>query len=254
MSLTFSTILDRLAAQVQTAFDETTGAPILNRQEEHRFTAYLNEAAAWIWRGKYQNYTLPDLITGVEVTLGTDGIIAAADIDNADFWTVWSSDPRLALPEDRAALALRATAKPNGDLIVQNGNAGDTAYVIHRTRIPKWTAVLASGFGSTVSIDTRLWNKLCPNDADSDGHVYRALIANASPDDFTDTASWLPVALPETLLEPITAKALSLRFRADGQYEAASQHEDVAERWMETRARAAEQQPYEKPWLYSENL
>lgn len=252
MSLPFATVLTKFASNVQVALDETTGLPTLKRQEEHRFTQYLNEAATWIWRGKYQNWTLPDLITGVEVTLATGGIIEAADIDSADFWSVWSSDPRLALPEDRARLALRATAKPNGDLLLENGTAGDTVYVIYRIRIPKWTAVTASGFASTVSLDTRLWNKKCNNDGD--GNVYRALAADVSPDDFTVTTNWLPVTLPETLLEPITAKALANKARADAQFDIATAWEDQAERWMETRARAAEQQPGEKPWLYNQNV
>ena len=252
MSLPFATLLTKLASNVQCALDETTGLPTLKRQEEHRFTQYLNEAAAWIWRGKYQNYTLPDLITGTSATLASGGIITAATIDSSDFWSVWSTDPRLELPEDRARLAIRATAKPNGDLLVESGTAGDTVYVIYRLRIPKWTAVLASDFGSTVSADTRLWNKECGNDGD--GQVYRALAADVSPDDFTVTASWLPVTLPETLLEPITAKALANKARADAQFDISNIWEEQAERWMETRARAAEQQPGEKPWLTNQNV
>jgi hypothetical protein len=252
MSLSFATVLTKLASNVQCALDETTGLPTPKRQEEHRWTQFLNEAAQWIWRGKYQNYTIPDLITGTSATLTTGGIITAATLDSSDFWSVWTSDPRLAQPEDRARLALRAIAKPNGDLLVENGTSGDTVYLIYRLRIPKWTAVLASDFGSTVSLDTRLWNKECGDDGD--GHVYRALAASVSPDDFTVTANWLPVTLPETLLEPITAKALAIKARADGQFDIATAWEDQAERWMETRAVAAEQQPGEKPWLYNQNV
>lgn len=251
MSLPFATVLTKLASDVQCPLDETTGLPTIARQEEHRLTQYLNEAAQWIWRGKYQNFTLPDLITGTTATLASGGIITAATIDTSDFWSVWASDPRLAQPEDRARLAIRAIAKPNGDLLLESGTAGDTVYVIYRLRIPKWTAVLASDFGSTVSLDTRLWNKECNNDGD--GQVYRALAADVSPDDFTVTANWLPVTLPETLLEPITAKAHALRLRTSALPAAAQDWENIAQEWMETRARAAEQQPGDKPWLYNQN-
>lgn len=252
MSLPFATLLNRLAADVQATLDDTTGEATLLRQEEHRLTIYLNEAASWIWRGKYQNWTFPELITGTSATLTTGGIITAATIDSADFWSVWSSDPRLAQPEDRARLALRAIAKPNGDLLVENGNSGTTVYVIYRTRVPKWTAVTASGFSAPVSLDTRLWNKQCNNDGD--GHVYRALAADVSPDDFTDTTAWLPVTLPETLLEVINAKAMALKLRSNANFEAAQGWENFAHDWMETRARQAEQQPLEKPWLYNQNV
>lgn len=251
MSLPYATLLTKLASNVQCTLDEDTGLPTPKRQEEHRWTQFLNEAAQWIWRGKYQNYTLPDLITGTSVTLTTGGIIPAATLDTSDFWSVWTSDPRLAQPEDRARLALRATAKANGDLLVENGTTGTTVHVIYRLRIPKWTAVIASGFVSTVSLDTRLWNKECNNEGD--GHVYRALAADVSPDDFTDTANWLPVTLPETLLEPVTAKALASKARADAQFDVAAQWDAEAQDWMETRALAAEQQPGEKPWLYNQN-
>ena len=251
MSLTYSDILTRFASHAQVALDETTGLPVLNRQEEHRFTIYLNEAATWIWRGLYEQWTLPDLIEGTAVTLATGGIITAADIDNATFWTVWDTDPRLELPEDRQRLQKRATAKANGDLIVEDGTAGDTVYVVYRLRIPKWTAVLATA-AVTVSIDTRLWDKVC--DCDGTGNVYRALIADVTPDDFTVTTSWLPVTLPETLLEPLTAKALSLKMRTDGQLDIANAWEDTATRWMESRALESERQPFEKPWLYNSNV
>lgn len=251
MSLTFTTLLNRLAADVQATLDETTGAATLARQEEHRLTVYLNEAAAWIWRGKYQHYAIEDIITGTSATLASGGIITAATIDSADFWSVWSSDPRLALPEDRARLALTATAKPNGDLLIENGTAGDTVFVIYRTRVPKWSAVTASGYTATVSLGTRLWNKEC--NGDGDGHVYRALAADVSPDDFTVTASWLPVTLPEPLLEVINAKAQSLRLRSAANFEAAAAWDNIAHDWMETRARQSEQQPGEKPWLTNAN-
>ncbi len=252
MSLTFTTVLNRLAATVQAELNEDSGDAKILRQEEHRLTNYLNQAATWIWRGKYQHYAIEDILTGTSATLATGGIIEAADIDSADFWSVWSSDPRLALPEARARLALRATAKANGDLLIENGNSGDTVFVFYRTRVPKWTAVTASGYTAPVSLNTRLWNKECNNDGD--GHVYRALAADVSPDDFTVTASWLPITLPEPLLEVINAKAMAIKFRSETNFEAAQGWENFAHDWMEARARQAEQQPGEKPWLYNQNV
>jgi hypothetical protein len=171
MTLTFQDILTRFASQAQVALDADTGLPTLSRQEEHRFTQYLNEAAAWVWRGKFDRWTFPELITGKTVTLGASGLITAATLDNATFWSVWDTDPRNAQVTERQRLQLRATAKGNGDLLVDEGAAGNTVFVIYRTRVPKWTAVLASGYASTVSVETRLWNKLCGTDGD--GEVYR---------------------------------------------------------------------------------
>ena len=251
MTLTFSDILTRFASQAQVALDADTGLPTLSRQEEHRFTQYLNEAAAWVWRGKFDRWTFPELITGKTVTLGVSGLITAATLDNATFWSVWDTDPRNAMPTERQRLQLRATAKGNGDLLVDEGAAGTTVYVIYRTRVPKWSAVLASGYASTVSAETRLWNKLCGSDGD--GEVYRALTANANLDDFTDTTEWEPVNLEETLLETLVAKAMALRQMAAGLPASASQYEARAIDWLENRVREADINPSDKPWLYNAN-
>lgn len=249
MTLTFQDILTRFASQAQVALDADTGLPTLSRQEEHRFTQYLNEAAAWVWRGKFDRWTLPELITGKTVTLGASGLITAATLDNATFWSVWDTDPRNAMPTERQRLQLRATAKGNGDLLVDEGAAGNTVYVIYRTRVPKWSAVTASGYTSTVTAETRLWNKLCGTDGD--GQVYRALTANANLDDFTDTTAWEPVALEETLLETLVAKAMAIKLRNDGQPAIAAPHEEAAHLWLENRARDAHAD--DKPWLYNAN-
>jgi hypothetical protein len=249
MTLTFQDILTRFASQAQVALDADTGLPTLSRQEEHRFTQYLNEAAAWVWRGKFDRWTLPELITGKTVTLGASGLITAATLDNATFWSVWDTDPRNAQLTERQRLQLRATAKGNGDLLVDEGAAGNTVYVIYRTRVPKWSAVTASGYTSTVTAETRLWNKLCGTDGD--GQVYRALTANANLDDFTDTTAWEPVALQETLLETLVAKAMAIKLRNDGQPAIAAPHEEAAHLWLENRARDAHAD--DKPWLYNAN-
>lgn len=250
MSLTFTDVLTRFASQANVSLNETTGLPEPSRQEEHRFTLYLNEAAAWIWRGLFKSWTLPDILTGDTVTLGTGGIIAATDVDSSTFYTVWESDPRLELPEDRHRLQKRASQKENGDIVVESGTSGDEVYVIYRTRIPKWTAVEATT-AATVSIGTLLWDKTC-GDCGS-GNVYRALVADASPDDFTDTSLWTPVTLPDTLLEPLTAKAMAIKLRTDGQPAIAATWEETAIEWMHSRSRESEVNPGEKPWLYNSN-
>jgi hypothetical protein len=250
MTLSFQDILTRFASQAQVALDEDTGLPTLSRQEEHRFTQYLNEAAAWVWRGKFDRWTLPEFITGKTVALASGGIITAATLDQATFWSVWESDPRDAMPTDRQRLQLRATAKGNGDVIVDEGEAGTSVFVIYRTRVPKWSAVLASGYSSTVSAETRLWNKVCGNDGN--GEVYRALVADANMDDFTDTTEWLPVNIQETLLETLVAKAMAIKLRNDGQPAIAEPHEQAAHLWLENRARDANAD--DKPWLYNANV
>lgn len=251
MSLSFQDVLGNFCIQAQVALDEETGLPTPNRQEQHRFTQWLNEAATWVWRGQFQQWTFPELITGATVTLATGGIVTAADIDNATFWSVWQSDPRLAQEGERQRLALKATAKANGDLIVDGQADGAEVFVIWRTTIPKWSAVLAAGFSQAVSVGTRLWNK---QDGDcGDGHVYRALVADATPDDFDSATQWAAVTLPEVLLEPVVAKAMQLKMRGDGLPGVAQMWEGTALNWMESRAIEAERAPHEKPWLYNQN-
>lgn len=248
--LNFQEILYRFAAQAQVTLDATTGLPAPSREEEHRFTIYLNEAAAWVWRSVYQQWTLPEMITGATVTLATGGIIEAADIDDATFWTVWDTDPRLELPEDRQRLQKRATAKANGDLIVEDGTVGATVFVIYRIRVPKWSAVLSDVPGDPPEQQgTRIWFKA------EDGNVYRSVPdANNVHSDYQNPANWLPVTLPETLLEPLIAKALANKFLSDGQPAPAAALEEQAIAWMESRALEAEKQPREKPWLYNQNV
>jgi hypothetical protein len=240
-TVSFSTLLADFAGKARVSRAALTAA------EQEQFTADLNAAALWLWESETVTMALPDMLTGKTVTLATGAVIEAADIEDANFWSVWQSDPRLQtsatnLSFDRLRLA--AIGQANGDVKVIGSNAGDTVYVFYKSIVPQWTVDAASN-STSYDIDDLIY---------CDGHVYRCLVDESSAGDLTDSTIWQEVTLPQSLQRIVVGRANYERMRLGANMPAnASREEQETTRALELAFIGSEAQPHNKPWLYNQN-
>lgn len=229
-----------------TAFAGTArvGRAALQDSEKEQFTADLNTAALWLWEQETHTMALPDMLTGKTVT-PSSGLITAATIEEASFWSVWKSDPRLKeYGPERAALLLEATGQANGDIKITDTTAPATVYVIYKTIPPQWTVDPASS-SKTYDIGDLV---------ECSGKVYRALIAEAAAGDVTDATVWTEVTLPQSLQRILIKKANADRIRLGNSMPAAAQSEEL-ELMKALDGAFLSAQPITgiKDWLYNAN-
>jgi len=229
-----------------TAFAGTArvGRAALKDTEKEQMTADLNTAALWLWEQETHTMALPDMLTGKTVTPAS-GLITAATIEEASFWSVWKSDPRLKqYGPERAALLLDATGQANGDIKITDTTASTTVYVIYKTVPPQWTVDPASS-SQTYDIGALV---------ECSGKVYRSLIAEASAGDVTDPAVWTEVTLPQSLQRIILKKANTERLRLGNSMPAAAQSEELElMKALDGAYLAAQPLTNVKDWLYNAN-
>ena len=237
-TVTYQTLLKDFAGAARKLQSDLTA------DERERMTADLNAAALWLWETECSSSMLPDMATGKSVTLSTGGIIPAATIENATFWSIWQRDPRAEPEHERNKLKLGATALGNGDVKLTPGTSAATVYVIYKSIPPQWT-VDAPDLSRNYAIGDRVL---------SNGRVYRAIIADASAADLTDTTTWVEVTLPQSLQRIVTLKANFERLRLGANLPAAASREDAElERALDLAWIASENQPGNKPWLHNQN-
>lgn len=247
-TISFQTLLQAFADQARVARSN------FSDDEKQLLCGDLNEAAHWLWTTATHSQALPDMMTGKTVTLAAGGIIAAAEINAADFWSVWVSDPREATQGSRGPLAVRATALGNGDVKVTDGAEGDGVFVIYKTPPPQWAVTLISE--GVFAKDTLLWNAVSLPPILPDGHVYRAVQAGADWADIDgpDTAWWVQVTLPQSLQYLVVMRANYQRMRLGSKVpEAAGRERFALDQALEAAFMASEKQPQDKPWLYNFN-
>jgi len=221
------------------------GRANLQPQEEEQFCADLNAAALCLWEVETHSQALPDMLAGQTVTLSAGGVIPAATIDTASFWSVWKSDPRLSTdPNARARLNLQATGLANGDVKVLDAHAGDEVYVLYKTRPPQWT-IEAPSSARTYDIGDLV---------NCDGRVYRSLVNEASAGDITDPALWEEQTLPVSLQRIVVTKANYERIRLGANMpENAGRERFEYERALDAAFLGAQNEPGAKIWLYNQN-
>jgi hypothetical protein len=238
-TVSFNTLL---AAYAGTA---RVGRAALQDSEKEQFTADLNTAALWLWEQETHTMALPDMLTGKTVTLASGSLITAATIEEASFWSVWKSDPRLKQHgAERDALKLEGTAQANGDIKVIDSTAGTSVYVIYKTVVPQWTVDPA-----TTSTAYDIGDLV-----ECSGKVYRSLIAEASAGDVTDTAVWTEVTLPQSLQRIIVKKANAERLRLGNSMPANAQSEELElMKALDAAFLGAQPLTNVKDWLYNQN-
>lgn len=234
--VSFKTLMDAFAGQMR------LGRATLQPGEEEQMGADLNAAALWLWETETSSQCLPEMLTGKTVTLATGGVIEAADIDNASFWSVWKSDPRAALPGRRSQIS--AYAAGFGDVQVRDGVAGTTVFVLYKTVPPQWTTTEASTNCEYQTGDLVL----------SAGRVYRALSDEAHANDLEDATVWVEVTLPQSLQRIIVMKANYERMRLGAAMPTNAMREEIELlRALEMAFLATYNPENDKPWLANQN-
>jgi hypothetical protein len=202
-TISFQTLLNAYAGAAR------VGRSMLQPEEEEQMCADLNAAALHLWEVETATMALPDLLTGKTVTLGTDGVIEAAEIEDASFWSVWKSDPRDVIwGYGRNELQIEATGQANGDVKV-NGSAGDEVFVIYKTLVPQWT-VERFVDGQQVPVGgLRWWETVVhPVHGVANGQVYQNVGAvDYNWSDLFNPTIWQPVTLPQSVQRIVVLKA-----------------------------------------------
>jgi hypothetical protein len=244
-TVSYATLLTAFAGAAR------AGRATLQPGEEEQMCADLTAAALHLWEVETATQALPDLLTGKTVTLATGGVIEAADIEDASFWSVWKSDPRDVLARhERNHLQIEATGQANGDVKV-NGAAGDEVFVIYKTVVPQWTTVRAID-GTTYLTDSLVWFDVTYTP--SDGHVYRATGVPNSNSDPLPNGDWQPVTLPQSLQRIVVLKANYERMRLGAAMpQNASREEVELNRALDAAFIASQESLGSKPWLYNQN-
>jgi hypothetical protein len=202
-TISFQTLLNAYAGAAR------VGRAMLQPEEEEQLCADLNAAALHLWEVETATMALPDLLTGKTVTLGTDGVIDAAEIEDASFWSVWKSDPRDVIwGYGRNELQVEATGQANGDVKV-NGSAGDEVFVIYKTLVPQWTVERV--VDKRYAQGTLAWYaEENPNNSNLQtptGQVYQVIEVEADAVDILNTDFWQPVTLPQSVQRIVVLKA-----------------------------------------------
>jgi hypothetical protein len=237
-TVSFNTLLTAFAGAAR------VGRTDLQASETDQLCADLNAAALWLWETETHGMALPDMIKGKTVTLGTGGVIAAADIEDASFWSVWQSDPREKPMGERHGLQLPATSLSNGDVKVIDKAAATSVFVIYKSVPPQWTVTEASA-ACSYAIGDLVY--AC-------GKVYKALVTEPTTGDFTDTASWVEVTLPQSLQRIIVLKANNERLRLGANMpENAGRERAELLAAFDAAVLAASAEVGTKPWLYNQN-
>lgn len=251
-TVSYSTLLADFAGKARVSRANLTA------DEKEQFTADLNAAALWLWESETVTMALPDMITGKTVTLATGAVIEAADIEDANFWSVWQSDPRLQTNATYVSfdhLRLAAIGQANGDVKVIGSSAGDTVYVFYKSPAPQWTEVLLAeqdyAADSLVYFGTALTTPLTV----ADNNVYLNVSGGVSNwADLYDPTVWQPVTLPQSLQRIVVNRANYERMRLGANMPAnASREEAETQRAFDLATIGAEAQPKNKPWLYNQN-
>jgi hypothetical protein len=251
-TLSFRQLLDSFMGAARRAPSEVTAGSA----EETQFGADLNAAARWLWVTETHSMALPDMMTGKTVTLGTGGVIAATAIEDADFWSVWSVDPRTKLLGSREALQLPATALGNGDVAVHDKKATDTVYVLYKSPVPRWTTTRVIDVTTYAAAALVWWEGVIVTTYPPDGHVYLNINPSgfSTSEDITDTGTWAKVTLPQSLEDIIVKKANYERLRlGTNMPENAGRERAELVAAVDAAFLAAAQVVSNKPWLYNQN-
>jgi hypothetical protein len=248
-TISFQTLLNAYAGAAR------VGRATLQPEEEEQLCADLNAAALHLWEVETATMALPDLLTGKTVTLGTDGVIDAAEIEDASFWSVWKSDPRDVIwGYGRNELQIEATGQANGDVKV-NGSAGDEVFVIYKTLVPQWTVErLEEGLYAE---GTLVWTNEALPPILPDGHVYQALVANADWADIEaphDVAKWRQITLPQSLQRIVVLRANFDRLWQGTNTPAVAEPAMIElNRALDAAFIGAQERLGAKRWLYNQN-
>lgn len=218
------------------------GRAVFAGAEAGRFCARLNQGLRWLWFGALGRFALPEMMRESAVTLEAGGVIPTAALEGCEgFFSVWSIDPRAALPGKRLFGLRSVTGLGAGAFRVREGQAGDEVLVFARKRLPVWT-VAGLPAGKPVRAGMLA---LCGEE------VFRARVDDAVGD-FSDGDSWEEVTLPVPLMELVICRADYERLKGDVQLAATAVAKAAeCDELLEMLRIGAEHVPGEAAWLYN---
>jgi hypothetical protein len=181
--------------------------------EQELLVRYLNAATKWAWRDYMEVFAHPATVTSDELTV-TDGVLTRDQLEESDWASLWSADPRLS----REARRYRPTVDGDGWHL---GTSITTVYAFWRLALPKFTGVEVVP-ATDYEAGDRVW------DADDSGHVYRCKVTGALGSELSDATKWERVTLPEVFLNAVLHYARYLWLQAKALPKNAESHLSLA--------------------------
>ena len=195
-SLPFRSVLWELAKELELNPDPNLGEVTFGTPDLLISVHRLNMAAEWAWREEMVDMTLPETLTGVEVTV-TDGVVSADDVANSDWVSLWTTDPRIDERAERVRYA-------DGFRLL--GSVLTSCFALYRMACPVFTSREVVG-ATAYAVDERVLNPV-------DGHCYVCLVEDALGSELADAEKWAQVTLPLSLKRSVLCYARYLHFRA----------------------------------------
>lgn len=204
----FQSLLWSLAFKAGLNPDPTFGTVNMKDFDVASFVDFLNDAVLWAWKPDPERPEIvwPYTVKTVSATPSA-GKIDLATLEYADWWRVWSADPRV--------YAAAPTAYPVSDTWDNDGVWPRTAlspvFVFYRPMRPMFTYTPAlTDSGTVYALGSLVWDK------DVSGNVFKAIVANAHGNALTDPTKWTLQAVPDPLVKPILTKAEAFRVKSKG--------------------------------------
>jgi hypothetical protein len=203
------------------------------------FADFLNDAVLWAWRPDPQR---PEVVWPYTVASGTlspsGGVIAWSDVGNADWWRLWSADPR--------PYSATPTAYPIGDTWDKSGiyprSSASSVFGFWRPKRPRFTATAVNTGATYNTVGTLAYDSVS-------GNVYLSIAAGALGSALTDASKWTPQTVPDPLAQPILAQAEGYRVKSKGN-DPSKLFEEAAQLLQFEKARALPQAGAPSPWSF----
>lgn len=234
-----------------------TYATMLSTDRE-RWVSYANTAMDWVWRPPNRLFAWKWSVATKTITI-TDGKFALSEIDYADWWNLWSEDPRPYLQNGGSwpsCDAFRVRAVDDGDGVWPQTERG-TVFAFYRIARPRFTATVvavATAYATgAIVYDDRT------GVAASTGNCFKCVTGYTTPategdltTDLANPAKWTAQSIPEILSNPLVGWIDGIRRENLGQQERSGRVKRDAEEWLDKEM--AEQLPRDMngpPWAYN---
>lgn len=238
-TVTFLSILDRVALAVGLTYGTAQAADL------ERWASYANTFMNWVWRCPNRMFAFDFSVEVAEEIAVTDGSFAASEIDDSDWWNLWTQDPR---PYQVSGgtwpniWPLRVRAFQDADGIWPQTTQA-TVFAFYRKAQPKFTSTAVVG-ATTYAAGSVVY------DATS-GDCYVALVS-ALGSAIADTAKWERQLVPEVLSGPLGDFIEAKLNQMLGQLDKKRDLRAEAEQWVDLEMmRQMPRNGSGPPWAYN---
>lgn len=243
-TVTFQRILQDVSAAEAPAY--TTGTD-LSAVDRLRRRSFANTAMDWIWRPPNRMFAWDFSVATKTVTV-TNGNFPMSEIDNSDWWSIWSQDPR---PFNNPTTSTwpsirgRITAYKDGSGLYPQASNGDV-FVFYRQAAPQFSCVAVVA-GTTYPAGSVVY------DEDATGDCYVALVS-ALGSAIADPTKWQRQYIPQQIgnvLQNLIIAQLRDAIRSSG---ASATADKKAQEWLDLEMMRQFPQPFAgPPWAINGN-